>query len=206
MKSCIHLIRHGITEGNQKQWYYGEADLPLAPEGLEQIAGLAAAGLYPKVPEGDFYTTGLTRTEQTFKLIYGDTPHKQIVDLHEMNFGDYECKSYEELKSVPGFTAWVEDQTGDIAFPGGESKSGFAARISRGLHELLGYHRLRELAHRHSGKDAVSVLVCHGGVMSQIMQELFPAENKNMWDWIPDPGHGYTVNFVDSDPVSYEKI
>ena len=37
MKSRICLIRHGITEGNKRRLYYGHADIPLAPEGVEEL-------------------------------------------------------------------------------------------------------------------------------------------------------------------------
>lgn len=122
MKSYIHLIRHGITEGNLKSWYYGREDLPLSEIGIKTIEDLATKGGYPKADETAFYTTGLTRTEQTFKLIYGEAQHKQIPLLQEMDFGEFECKTYEELKDHPGFIAWVDDSIGDVAFPGGESK------------------------------------------------------------------------------------
>ena len=82
----------------------------------------------------------------------------------------------------------------------------FYARISEGLKELRGVHRLNELSHRHNGRDAVSIVVCHGGVIAAIMEILFPGERENFWQWIPDPGHGYTVYFENSDPDSYEQF
>ncbi len=206
MKSCIHFIRHGITEGNVKKWYYGKTDLPLAEEGRKLLKTLTDEGRYPDPEFADLYTSGLLRTEETFEIIYGEIEHKTITNLQEMNFGEFECKSYEELKALEGFITWADDQSGEVAFPGGDSKKSFIKRVSLGLKELLSYHKLREDAHRDNGKDAVSIVVCHGGVISQIMMELFASENKNLWDWIPDPGHGYTVYFEESNPIKYEKI
>lgn len=207
MVSRIYLIRHGITEGNQKRWFYGKADLPLAEVGRETLKDLAARGIYPHIPEdADCYTTGLLRTEQTFQIIFGERPRKVIHNMREMEFGDYECQTYDQLKDYELFDQWCYDQSGDAKLPGGESRNEFAARISEGLKELIGYHRLKELSHRHSGKDAISVLVCHGGVISAAMQELFPEVNGNMWDWIPDPGFGYMVEFEEGEPIMYEKI
>lgn len=207
MASRIHFIRHGITEGNQKKWFYGQADIPVTKEGLEYLAELREQNIYPVMPEDtDFYTSGLLRTEQTFETIFGKKEHKQIKLLQEMNFGEYECKSYEESKGNPEFDKWSWDETGDVSLPGGESRNAFSARISEGLRELRGYHRLKELSHRHSGMDAVSAIVCHGGVIGSMMNEMFPEEKDNMWAWIPDPGFGYTVEFVNGDPVSYTKI
>lgn len=206
MESYIHLIRHGITEGNLKKWYYGSADIPLAEKGVEAIAENKKQGLYPDAKDADFYTSGLLRTEQTFKLIFGEKPHKSIANLQEMNFGEYECKTYDELKDVEGFTTWAYDLSGDVHFPGGDSKNSFIERVSKGLHELLGYHRLKELSHRHSGQDAVSIAVIHGGVMSQMLNELFAEEGRTLWDWMPEPGHGYTVYFQDGKAERYEKF
>lgn len=207
MVSRIYLIRHGITEGNQKRWFYGKADLPLAEAGEETLKQLSARGIYPHVPEdADCYTTGLLRTEQTFQIIFGDRPRTVIHNMREMEFGDYECQTYEQLKGYEKFDQWCYDESGDARLPGGESRNEFTTRISEGLKELMGFHSLKELSHRHSGKDAISVLVCHGGVISAAMQELFPEVNGNMWDWIVDPGFGYMIEFEKGEPIMYEKI
>lgn len=207
MVSKIYLIRHGITEGNEKHWYYGGADLPLTEGGRETLKALAEKGIYPVLPEdAALYTTGLIRTEQTCEIIFGQREHGVLRDLREMEFGAYECSTYEELSKYADFEKWAWDETGDVQLPGGESKNQFAARIRAGLAELVSYHRLRELAHRHDGKPAVSAAVCHGGVISAIMQDLFPEEKGSMWDWMPDPGFGYAVAFEGGEAVSYEKL
>ena len=207
MASKIYFIRHGITEGNKKRWFYGASDISLSDEGRETLQALASKGIYPVLPEdADLYTTGMVRTEETFKILFGDRAHKAIDKLQEMNFGEYECKTYDELKDFPEFEAWAWDKTGDVKLPGAESKNEFAARISAGLKELRGYHRLKELSHRHSGADSVSLIVCHGGVISAMMMELFPDVKGNMWDWMPQPGFGYCVEFKDSEPSKYKKV
>lgn len=207
MESKIVLIRHGLTEGNLKKWYYGHADLPLSEEGIEQITGLTAEGLYPEAPEwSQLFTTGLTRTEQTFELIYGQREHGTIEKLREMNFGIYECNSFEDLKDDPVFLEWGYDTEGDVVLPEGESRNQFFARIGDGLQELLGLHHQGELKLRHKGKDAVTIMICHGGVITTMMAKLFPDQYENPWDWMPKPGYGYIVNFKDGSPVSWEKI
>ena len=70
MKSYIHFIRHGITEGNLKGWYYGNLDVPLAPEGFAKLEELKSQDIYPSASGADCYTSGLLRTEQTFTAIY----------------------------------------------------------------------------------------------------------------------------------------
>ncbi|MBR5315831.1 MAG: histidine phosphatase family protein, partial [Firmicutes bacterium] len=139
MASKIYFIRHGITEGNKNRWFYGAADISLTEEGKEMLQHLADKGIYPSLPEdADLYTTGMLRTEQTFEILFGDRPHKAIENLKEMAFGEFECKTYDELKDDPRFDAWAWDEAGDVQLPGGESKNEFAARISAGLKELRG--------------------------------------------------------------------
>lgn len=206
MKSQIHLIRHGITEGNQRRLYYGASDIPLAEEGIEELKKLAEAGIYPPAEGGDFYTTGLKRTEQTLAIIYGEREHDVIPQLKEMEFGDFEMKSYEDLKDVPEYMEWISDKSGSAPSPGGESLVGFSMRIKKGLELLHGKHQLKELSVRHSGKDAISVIVCHGGTISSIMEECFPGQREHFFKWIPDPGHGYTLTLEKSHIVMYEEF
>lgn len=71
MNSYIHLIRHGITAGNENRWYYGRMDIPLTARGIAQLEKLRADGIYPNVQNADCYTSGMLRTEQTFQTIYG---------------------------------------------------------------------------------------------------------------------------------------
>jgi len=206
MKSYIHFIRHGITVGNANRWFYGWADVPLLPEGVECLQQLRDADLYPDAGDADFYTSGMVRTEQTLQTIYGDVPHRTIEAMKEMNFGDWECKTWEELKDIPRIMDLLGNMNGTEEYPGGESPFGFRQRVLGGLSQLRGYHRLKELSHRHSGKDAVSVMVCHGGVISGCMNHMFPSEESTFWSWLPEPGHGYTVYFEEGEPVRYEKF
>lgn len=207
MASKIYFIRHGITDGNKKGWFYGEADIHLAEEGKAQLKAQVEKGFYPQINDDtDVYTTGMIRTEETLEIIYGKVRHQVIENLRELKFGIYECKTWDELKDNEEFVAWANDTVGDAPLSGGETNKEFTARISKGLAELRGYHSLKELSHRHSGKDAVSVVVCHGGVISSMMQEMFPGEKKTIWDWIPEPGLGYCVEFIGGKPMEYERI
>lgn len=209
MGSYMYFIRHGITEGNLKNWYYGQMDIPLAPEGVSLIKKLSAEGIYPSAAGTDCYTSGLLRTEQTFEIIYGDMPHEALPMLQEMNFGAWEGMSFEEIEAADTyreeFNQWMSmggDET-RFSFPEGESVKDFHARIREGAKELMAKHRLRELAIRHSGKDAVSILVCHGGVIAAIMETFFPGEKESFWSWIPKPGHGYEVRLEGGEAIAH---
>ena len=207
MRSYIHFIRHGITEGIINKWYYGSADLPLTDEGYEALRELMAEGIYPPLGDADCYTSGMLRADQTLKVIYGNVPFKTIPLLREMNFGSWECKTFNELQKEPEYEEWINNKEGSFTFPGGgDSVISFNERIQKGLKERCGYQRLKELSHRHSGKDAVSIMVCHGGTIAAAMEGWFPGDRENFWQWIPATGRGFTVEFKESEPFSYKAI
>ena len=101
----LTLLRHGETDGSRRDLYYGAADIPALPESLAALHENAAA--YPRAAR--YYTSGLLRTEQTLEAIYGPVAHQQLPGLREMNFGDFEMKSYQELKDTAAYQAWITD-------------------------------------------------------------------------------------------------
>ncbi len=214
--SEIHMIRHGITEGTKKHWFYGAMDIPLDKDGVDEVAELTREGIYPCMglvdpatgksicgaegpdlfgedPAPDFYTSGMLRAEQTFFIIYGAAKHQAIEELKELNFGDFEGHSHEELSGTPLYEAWLAQRGPEAAAPGGESIGHFNERVARGFEKLRGFHSMKELSHRHSKVPAHSVLVCHGGVIGAIMQHTFEGQRENLYKWIPNPGHGYSI-------------
>ncbi len=196
----IHLIRHGTTEANQAKKYYGKTDLPLAMEGINTISNLAISGIYPKADGAYFYTTGLLRTEQTFFLIYGCKDHLEIPELREYNFGAFEMKTHEELVEEEAYQAWINDRDGLTNCPQGESTTEFHNRVKQGFSKILEDHSKAENHSRNS------IIVCHGGVISFIMRSSFPTEERDMFQWIPDPGRGFTLHLEEGTPISYEEI
>lgn len=205
MTSCIHFIRHGITQGILNKWYYGAEDLPLVQEGIDEVQKYKDELIYPVGP-ADFYTSGMLRAEQTLDVIYGEVPRKAIPNLREMNFGRWECKTFSQLELEPEFDEWMNCKDNSFVFPEGDSILTFYARVEEGLKELIGLHRLKELSNRHSGKDSISIIVCHGGVISAAMEKYFPGDRENFWQWIPAPGRGFSLYLENGEPVRYEEI
>lgn len=206
MESSICLIRHGITEGNKNRLYYGFSDVPLADEGIDELTKLAQAGIYPYDEEADFYTTGLKRTEQTLSLIYGEKDHLHIEEMREINFGNFEMKSHDDLRELEDYKVWKKDVSGNLAPPGGESLAGFSKRVLKGFEILKNRHALKELSMRHSGKKALSVMVCHGGSISAVLNSIYPEDGGNFYRWIPNPGHGYILTLEDGIFSGWEKF
>ncbi len=189
----LHLIRHGKTLANQDGLYCGKTDLPLTEEGLQAVKDLAAQGIYPSLKGLDVYTSGLARTRQTLEAIYGPVDHKILPGFQEMDFGLFEMKSYEQLKNNPAYLAWIEDETGRLACPEGESSSDFIQRVNSSFEKL-------------KSKKSSALLICHGGVIARLMEQIFPQEGRHFYRWQPRPGLGYSIFLPEAGNYTFWEI
>ncbi len=177
----IHLIRHGITQGNLDGKYIGATDLPLCEEGIAQLGRLADEFEYPRVQK--VYTSPLRRAVETAELIYPDNFIQKVDSLREYNFGQFENRSMEELQGDPAFTAWMDSgMTG--APEGGESREQFEQRLILGFNEVI-LDMMRE-------GITSAALVSHGGVLMYLLSK-FGLPQRRALDWQIEAGKGYTV-------------
>jgi len=191
----IHFIRHGKTYATEEKLYCGQTDLPLSATGSQEIARLRDEGVYPSATV--FFSSGMLRATQTLAIICGDIYELTVPGLSEIDFGSCEMKSHEELNGLADYQAWIDDTTGDVSLPGGESRNQFVQRV------VSAYHGVVEETLRSACLSAFAV--CHGGTISRIMEHLFPG-TQNYYEWLPEPGHGYTLSYQSGEPVSYHKI
>jgi broad specificity phosphatase PhoE len=187
----LYLIRHGQTEANARNLYYGSSDLPLNESGVKGILERVNRGIYPPAQGLRRITSGLIRAQQTYKLIYDGLDYEVEPDFNEMDFGDFEMHSYEELKTWPSYVQWISDYFKNRC-PNGESVEDMRARVYRALDRVLS-----------AGRD--TLIVCHGGVIVAVMDRLFPNEGKNHYEWQPGSGEGYAVN-INGAELSYSKL
>lgn len=192
MEHKIILIRHGKTEANEKWLYCGFTDIPLTDDGRALLKEQRNTLSYPDADGFDFYTSGLIRTNETLKILYGDVPFTALSGLKEMNFGEFEMKDYFALKDTEGYKAWYGSSP-DTKTPGGESNLDMQERVLKSFEEIL-------------CKDKDSLIVLHGGPISAIMAHFFPNEEKSRLDWQPDGGCGFEITIKNGRPVSWRPI
>lgn len=175
----IMLIRHFATPGNEKRQYIGSTDEVLS----EKTAFLKRS--YP-IPEY-IIASPMKRCVQTAKRIWGtDLSGCPIVLeplMRECDFGQFEGKTYEELKSVPKYIAWLKSN-GTITFPGGEEQSVFRRRSVEGAIEQIEWLIEKKVQR--------AVFVVHGGTIMAVFEQL-AEEKKNFYDWQVGNGSGYRV-------------
>ena len=114
MEHKITLIRHGMTEGNLKRTYTGKTDVPLCQKGIDDI--LLMKGNHPDCDA--LFVSDLRRTQETAKLIYPNMDYTVISEIRECDMGDFEGKTYDELKENPDYQRFLDPNDGFI--PNGE--------------------------------------------------------------------------------------
>lgn len=151
----IILIRHGSTIWNEEGKYQGTIDVPLSDRGRQEAEMVAEiAGRKIKA----IYSSNLGRARETAEIIA--RPHGlpvQVIDeLGEINFGDWEGLTAQEIKDKFGeqaYRTWLEDPVNaDIS--GGDRITDFAERVIRGFDRIIHAHR-----------DDTVVVATHGGAL-----------------------------------------
>lgn len=88
---------------NRKKQYIGSTDEPLDEEMIPQDL--------KNYPQIDALTVSpMLRCRQTAKRIWPSMPFETEPLMRELDFGEYERKTYEELKNKPAYQAWLDSR------------------------------------------------------------------------------------------------
>ena len=182
----IHLIRHGATDANYDGRYIGcKTDLPLAPEGLNELRLLKDDIDYPEIER--LYSSPMLRCRQTGAVLYPDFEPLTVEELKEYDFGSFENKTAAELESNPNFIPWTSGRLS--APPGGEDNSEFIKRICVGFNKIV-------LDMIESGLTE-SAVIMHGGAIMMLLGVSAVPRSKPV-EWTADNGRGYSVRVTPS--------
>ena len=190
----IHIIRHGLTEGNLNHEYSGWDDTPLAAEGIEELHQLKKELSYPKVDV--HFSSDLSRARDTHAIIYGEENEPILLkEMREIYFGDFEGKTVKETKNVPFFDGFFKGQR----IANGETYDEFSARVNRGLSDIINYLK------KNNYEEAS--LVCHSGVVKAIILILEELEPHNFYQFNILNGRGIVITFDDAgNYLSYSEL
>lgn len=177
----IHLIRHGATDANYKGQYIGcKTDLPLAPEGLNELRLMKDDIDYPEIQK--LYSSPMLRCKQSAAVLYPDMPIFTVDNLKEYDFGDFEGKTAKELELHPKFKDWTSGKLSTT--PNGEDNTEFIKRLCLGLNQII-VDMLNE------GIESAAVLM-HGGAIMMLLSACAVPQRRPV-EWTADNGQGYSL-------------
>lgn len=145
------LIRHAEPDEHAHGRCYGRLDVGLSPTGLASAERLAEN--LRDVELDAVYASPRLRAVQTAAAL--DTALTIDDRLRELDFGELEGRTYDEIKrdQPDFFRRWMETPT-LVRFPGGESYAELRERVAAAVKDVIAANSGRTVA-----------LVSHGGVI-----------------------------------------
>lgn len=163
------LVRHSITRGNLEKRYIGALDDPLTYEG-EELARQRRQAM-PQVDK--LWVSPMIRCRRTAQLLFPGVAQHLEEGLKECNFGDFEGRTWEQLKDEPVYRAWIGgDYT--ITFPNGEGMEQFITRCCRSVKNIA-QQGVRQ------GLNRVGI-VAHGGTL-MVALSTFARPERDLRHW-----------------------
>ncbi len=157
----IIFIRHGETDFNKRKLFFGHLDPELNEKGREQLKKTKALLEKQKTKIDIVFSSDLKRCRQSLEILEIDKNIEKNfeLDLRELNFGIFEGKTYEEIKSE--FPEKVVEMQ--------ENWKKFKVEKSESLEELLSrvIKKLKEIIKKYRGKKIL--IVSHAGVIQTII-------------------------------------
>lgn len=131
----LTLVCHASTPWTEEGRYQGWSDTELSEQGIAEAAALRdrlAGEEWDQIIASD-----LTRCVDTARIAYPDSDLELDPGWREMNFGEWEGRTYEECleRDGPRFRGWITHPAG-ASPPGGEAFGDFWMRVERAMKEL----------------------------------------------------------------------
>ena len=169
--SRLFLVRHGDTELNSAERYWGRSDVKLSAAGIEQAEKLCDRLAVEKIDA--VYSSDLERALVTAEIIASSHQLAVITcaELREVNFGQLEGLTFSEISRLYPEVAklWAERST-KLKYPGGESLVKFNNRVSKFLSSL----------DKHAVEETILV-VAHAGVLRTLVCQLLGIDPQRRW-------------------------
>ncbi|GAA0182743.1 alpha-ribazole phosphatase [Clostridium sediminicola] len=179
----IFLVRHGETNENNNKVYYGNIDVSLNHKGKDQM--IKTAEYLKNIKFDKIFISERKRTEESAIIISG-SEKELIADkrINELNFGDFEGKSYEQLldKYPEECTEWSNNWK-EFRPPNGESYIEMYNRVENFILDL----EKEELEN--------ILIVAHSGVMRTFFAYIMDGELNTFWKFSSHNGSVATIKY-----------
>ncbi|MBJ9224506.1 adenosylcobalamin/alpha-ribazole phosphatase [Citrobacter braakii] len=183
----LWLVRHGETEANVAGLYSGHAPTQLTERGIAQAQTLGT--LLRNVPVDNVLCSELERARHTTQLILAEreVPVRNMPELNEMFFGDWEMRHHRDLarEDAENYAVWCNDWQ-NATPTNGEGFQAFSQRVERFIAQLADYKACQNL-----------LVVSHQGVLSVLIARLLSMPAAAMWHFRVEQGCWSAIDFCD---------
>lgn len=198
----VLLIRHAACQGNLERRYVGcRTDEPLCEQGVRVardrapvlVARLASIGM--AVPER-VRVSPLLRARQTASLLFPTARLEPIVGLREMDFGDFEGRSADEMAEDGAYRSWVDGGCEGVC-PGGESREGFVERTCTAFADVIAAAR--------AAQEKAVVVVAHDGTLMAVLHR-YASASRAYFSWGVETCDGYVADVPTSEGLEIDDV
>jgi probable phosphoglycerate mutase len=186
--TTLILVRHAETTANVSKLWYGAMDSPLTARGELQLeaTALRVRELAQTYGLDAFYVSPLPRARSTADALGRAMGRTALTeeDLREFDLGDWEGRSFEDLRDQEDLWGrWKVDP--GFAPPNGESPTSFNRRAETVIQRIVQRH-----------PEQCILVVTHGGVICNVLANWL---GKGPADWRNWEGHNCAVSVLESD-------
>lgn len=187
----IYLTRHGETVWNIENRLQGSKDSELTASGIsdakllsEKLEKVSFSKIYTSSSKRAVTTANILKNNRTIPIIEED-------DLKEINFGDWEGKTKQEINE--GFenefeSLWKTPHLYDHSPHQGESLLDLRERVGNVIQNIL-----------NSNEEGNILIVTHAVVLATIVAHLKQSPNEKLWDLPYVHGTSLTIINFDKD-------
>lgn len=177
----IYWVRHGKTEQNERNNYYGRLESRLTPEGIQEVKAIQTS--FNNCI--NVYTSPAARAIETAGLLFSNVYFKVDARLLERNMGIFEGLNYREIgrKYPVERKAWDRDWKAYI-IPEGESA-------------LMQYERVVSFIKELEKKDEDAIVICHAGTIRMALSYMLGGNLDFFWKFNVHTGMVVTTCYED---------
>lgn len=183
------LIRHGQTDMNKDQLYYGRLDVPINETGKEQAENTHKNLVELEIDYDKIYSSPMKRAYETAEIVnYKNLEIEKDDELREMDFGIFEGLSYKEIiKKYPEEMEKLKKDWKTYSYVTGENPFMLQKRALKFLEKI--------------DKNKNNMVVTHWGIICTLLSFLFSSELEGYWKYQVKNGGIVIIEFADGYPV-----
>ena len=183
------LIRHGQTDMNKDQLYYGRLDVPINETGKEQAENTRKNLVELEIDYDKIYSSPMKRAYETAEIVnYKNLEIEKDNELREMDFGIFEGLSYKEIiKKYPEEMEKLKKDWKIYSYVTGENPFMLQKRALKFLEKI--------------DKNKNNMVVTHWGIICTLLSFLFSSELEGYWKYQVKNGGIVIIEFADGYPV-----
>ena len=183
------LIRHGQTDMNKDQLYYGRLDVPINETGKEQVENTRKNLVELEIDYDKIYSSPMKRAYETAEIVnYKNLEIEKDDELREMDFGIFEGLSYKEIiKKYPEEMEKLKKDWKTYSYVTGENPFMLQKRALKFLEKI--------------DKNKNNMVVTHWGIICTLLSFLFSSELEGYWKYQVKNGGIVIIEFADGYPI-----